>query len=116
MVRIILCVVCAGLLLYAYIDAQNALMRLRLKIPVLAKDIRDLKEENTHLKYEIELFESPQHLMELARHSEYSHLKQPFLKDILTLPQGLALHISLEPLEKAPEGRSRFPLAISSNH
>ncbi len=113
--RIFLCVICAGLFLYSYIDAQNALTRLRLQIPVLAKQIKDIKEENTHLKYEIELFESPQHLLELASHSEFTHLKQPLLKEIITMPQGVALQVSSEEKHKAAASRPRLNLAIGAN-
>lgn len=112
--RIFLCVLCAGLLLYSYIDEQNALTRLRLVIPVLAKDIRDLKEENTHLKYEIEFFESPQHLLELSRAAEFSHLKQPLLKDIVTMPQGVALQISSEETKQKAMAKPRFTLPIGA--
>jgi hypothetical protein len=112
--RIFLCVICAGLFLYSYIDAQNALTRLRLQIPVMAKEIKGIKEENTHLKYEIELFESPQHLLELASHSEFTHLKQPLLKEIITMPQGIALQISSEEKQKAAAARSRLNLAIGA--
>lgn len=112
--RLLLCVICAGLLLYSYIDAQNAVTRLRLQIPVLSKEIRDLRETNTHLTYEIELFESPQHLLELAARPEFSHLKQPLLKEIITMPQGLALQVSSEEPATVPRERPRFTLAIGA--
>ncbi len=116
LLRIFLCVICAGLLLYSYIDAQNGLTRLRLQIPVLMKDIRVLKEDNTHLRYEIELFESPQHLLELASHSEFGHLKQPLLKEVITMPQGIALQISSEEKHKAASTRPRLTLPIGAKH
>lgn len=100
LVRVFLCIFCAGVLLYAYIEQQNALTRLRLDIPVLSKEIRDLKETNTQLKYEIERFESPEHLLELSASRQFSHLKHPLLKDIIALPQGVALQISSEEKSK----------------
>ena len=112
--RILLCIFCAGLFLYAYIDSQNKLTRLRLQIPVLAKDIQEIKEANTQLKYEIELFESPQHLLELSRNAEYSHLKQPLLKEILTLPQGVALEFSSNEEQNTAKARPRLALPIGS--
>jgi hypothetical protein len=115
MSRIFLCLICAGLLLYSYIDAQNALTRLRLQIPVLAKEIKGLKEENTRLCYEIELFESPQHLLELASHTEFSHLKHPLMKDIITMPQGIALQPISEEKQKTAASRPRFNLAIGAS-
>jgi hypothetical protein len=114
LLRIFLCIFTAGVFLYSFIDSQNKLTRLRLQIPVLAKDIREIKEANTQLKYEIELFESPQHLLELARNAEYSHLKQPLLKEIITLPQGVALEIASEEKLKVAKGRPRLTLPIGA--
>ena len=95
--KILICIVVFGLFLYSYVDMQNNITRRRLEIPVLAKEIKDLKEANTHLQYEIDIFRSPEHLMDLARHSEYSHLKQPMLKEILNAPEGLVLTASSKP-------------------
>jgi hypothetical protein len=96
MCRILICICALAISLYAYIDKQNALTRLRLQIPLLAKELKDLTEENTRLQYEIDLFESPQHLMQLASHSEFSHLKHPLTKQIITLSEGLALQAPVE--------------------
>ena len=62
LLRILLCIAVFGVLLYSYVDRQNDVTRLRLEIPQLAKEIKDLSEENTRLQYEIDLFESPQNL------------------------------------------------------
>lgn len=104
------CIGVCGVLLYSYVDKQNAVTRRRLDIPVLAKEIKDLKEENTRLQYEIDLFESPERLMELARHSEYAHLKQPMLKEIITLQEGLALQAASDEKEEKVT-RSKVKLA-----
>lgn len=112
LLRFFLCIAAGGVLLYSYIDKQNAVTELRLEIPVLAKEIKDLKEANTRLQYEIDLFESPAHLMELARHSEFSHLKHPLLKEILTLPEGLALQVSSEEKEEPTAASSKVKFAI----
>ncbi|MBS0603864.1 MAG: hypothetical protein JSS60_02375 [Verrucomicrobia bacterium] len=114
LIRILVCIGAFGLFLYSYIDKQNAVTRRRLEIPVLAKEIKDLKEANTHLQYEIDLFESPEHLMELARHSEYSHLKQPMLKEILTMQEGLALDVSSEAQEEKAAARPKVKFAIGA--
>jgi hypothetical protein len=55
-----------------YIDKQNQLTELRLMIPTLAKEAK----------------ESPIHLMELARKPEFSHLRWPYLNEVITLQQG----------------------------
>ncbi len=96
----LICICVGGIFLYSYVDKQNAVTRRRLEIPVLAKEIKDLKEENTRLQYEIDLFESPEHLIELARHSEFAHLKAPMLKEIITLQEGLALNAASDEKEE----------------
>ena len=85
--RIFICIVVAGLTLYFYIDKQNELVELRLAIPTLDKEVKAALEENTRLQYEIDRFESPIHLMELARKPEFSHLKYPYTKDIVILKE-----------------------------
>ena len=116
LIRILICIGACGVFLYSYIDKQNAVTRRRLEIPVLAKEIKDLKEENTRLQYEIDLFESPEHLMELARHSEYSHLKHPMLKEIITMQEGLALQVSSDEKKEPAAARPKLKFAIGAKH
>ena len=87
MARIFICICFMGLTVYAVIEKQNELVELRLEIPVLIKDVKAIEEENTRLLYEIERFESPMHLMELAQKPEFSHLKFPYNRDIIVLPK-----------------------------
>jgi hypothetical protein len=115
LIRILMCITAFGVSLYAYVDKQNEVTRRRLAIPVIAKEIKDLKEINTHLQYEIDLFESPEHLMQLASHSEYSHLKHPLIRDILTLPEGLALEGSSEERETPSRSPRKLPVAVISH-
>lgn len=75
-------------MLYVYIDRQNALTELKLQIPFLEKEVKQILEENIKLHYEINQFESPIHLMELARKPEFGHLKYPSLDQVLILPIG----------------------------
>lgn len=84
--RILACIFLSGLTFFAYIDKQNQLTELRRKLPSLAKELKSIQEENNRLKYEIETFESPIHLMELLRKPEFSHLRFPYTKDIIILP------------------------------
>jgi hypothetical protein len=114
LIRILICIGVFGIFLYSYIDKQNAVTQRRLTIPVLAKEIKDLKEANTRFQYEIDLFESPEHLMQLASHSEYSHLKQPMLKEILRMPEGLALEVSSEDEEEKAAVRPKLKFAIGA--
>lgn len=88
--RAVICISAAGLALFAYINQHNLLIDLRRKIPLLSKDVKDLQEENNRLKYEIDRFESPIHLMELLRKPEFSHLEYVYTRDIIEIPEGNA--------------------------
>ncbi|MBN9378711.1 MAG: hypothetical protein BGO14_07555 [Chlamydiales bacterium 38-26] len=85
-IRLFACVFMMGISLYAYIYKQNELTELRLAIPALAKELRNIQEENHRLKYEIDYFESPIHLMELMRMPEFGHLKFAYNQDVIVLP------------------------------
>ena len=85
--RCLLCIIAAGVTLFAYIEKQNELTELRLAIPQLAKEVALLREDNVRLKYEIERFESPLHLMELMRSPEFSHLKFPYIDQEIFIPE-----------------------------
>lgn len=89
--RVLVCIVLVGGLLYSYIDQQNGVTRLRLQIPHISKEIRDIQEKNTQLQYQIDQFESPENLMQLAADRAFSHLQYPTACEVLTLEQGLAL-------------------------
>src|SRR5271155_4687138 len=80
-----------GLCLYSYLDVQNQQTHLKIRLPEVEKEIKLVREENQRLAYEIEQFESPANLIELAHHPEFAHLKHPLLKEILTVPEALAL-------------------------
>lgn len=88
LLRIFLCIFVACMLLYRYVDRQNQLTVLRLEIPPLVKEVKKSQEENSRLEYDIDRFESPIHLMELARQPEYGHLTHPYLHDVIILPPG----------------------------
>lgn len=80
------------LTLYLYIDQQNQLTVMRREIPILQRQVKKIREENRRLQYEKDRFESPLHLMELARRPEYSHLRYPYLNEVIILydhPEGV---------------------------
>lgn len=79
------CLMASAFALYIYIDAHNHLIEMQLAIPPLQKKIRELVAENGRLQFEIDRFESPAHLMQLADKPEYSHLKPVYLPDILII-------------------------------
>ena len=85
--RLLVCIAFAGLTLYKYIDKLNELTELRLSIPVLMRDVKEIREKNLELKYAIDTFESPLHLIELARKPEFGHLKYPSINEIIQLPE-----------------------------
>lgn len=87
-IRLFICIIFVGLFLYKYIDNLNELTELQLMIPTLEKEVKEIKEKNLELQYEIEQFESPIHLMELARKPEFGHLKHPPLNEVILLPES----------------------------
>lgn len=84
--KAIFCGLSLALAVYLYIDARNQVMGLRLAIPHLQKELKTIQEDNERMQYEIDRFESPLHLMELARKPEFSHLKSPYLRDVIIVP------------------------------
>jgi hypothetical protein len=88
--RLGICLGVLGTCLYSYLNLQNELTHLKIRLPEVEKQIRLIQEENRLLSYEINQFESPNHLIELAHAPEFSHLKHPLLKEILTVPEALA--------------------------
>lgn len=88
--RIAVCVGIFGWCLFSYLEKQNELTQLKIQIPILEKQMSALREERKHLQYEIDQFENPSHLIELAHKPEFGHLKHPVLKEILTVPEAFA--------------------------
>jgi hypothetical protein len=84
-IRILICIALIGISLYAYITKQNVITELRLQIPIVAKELEAIRQENTRLQFEIDQFENPQHLMELSSQPQFSHLKHPLLNEIISL-------------------------------
>ena len=85
LIRVFLCILILGGFLYAYISKQNTITILRLEIPNIAKEVEEICQENSRLRFEIDKFENPVHLIDLSRNPEYRHLKHPLLKDIIEI-------------------------------
>ena len=85
LIRLFLCIFIFGIHLYKFVDKQNELTELRLRIPPLAQMVREIEEENKSLQYEIDAFESPSRLMEFARRPEFAHLKHPLSTEVLVI-------------------------------
>ena len=90
--RLGICLALFGFCLYSYLEMQNQLTRLLIELPEMDQEIKLVREENKRLSYEIDQFQSPSNLIELAHRPEFSHLKHPLLKEILTVPEALAYH------------------------
>ena len=86
LIRLFFCIFVFSLFLYLYLQSQNEITNLRLQIPKYQKDLEMICQENTRLQFEIDQFENPINLMNLARKPEYSHLKHPLIKDIIQVP------------------------------
>jgi hypothetical protein len=110
--RIFLCIFFLGFCLYSYIDVQNEITGLRIRIPSLMSELRRIEEENTHYKYEIECFECPENLMKLAKSSEFSHLRFPISNEVITMRQGDLLQKQQE--KKIPNLRKQPSITFAT--
>ncbi len=88
LLRVLFCVFMAGATLYAFIERQNRMTKMRLEIPILEKEVRMFKEESRRLKYEIEMFENPVHLIELLQKPEFGHLKHPHIDEVTIIDES----------------------------
>lgn len=82
---------------------QNDLTRLKLQIPRAEKQLNVLNEQIRQFRYEIDQFENPSKLMEMACDPHFHHLKHPLMKDVETIPEGIA-----SSLEKPNEDKQKY--------
>ena len=94
LIQIGICIAVFGFCLYSYLEKQNTLTKLKIQLPQKEKEIQMIREENRRLSYQIDQFESPSHLIELVHRPEFSHLKHPILREILTVPEAFAANES----------------------
>ena len=85
-----ICVAVFGCCLFSYLDKQNQVTKMKMQLPELEKKIALVREETRRLRYEIDQFENPSHLIELSHRPEFGHLKHPLLREILTVPEAMA--------------------------
>ena len=90
LLRLGICLSVFGSCLYSYLETQNELTHLKIRLPDVEKEVKLIQEENRRLAYQIDQFENPAHLIEMAHYPEYAHLKHPLLKEILTVPEAFA--------------------------
>jgi hypothetical protein len=90
LLRLGICLGVFGVCLYSYLDMQNELTQYKIQIPEIEKEIRLVREESKRLSYQIDQFESPSHLIDVAHRPEFSHLRHPLLREILTVHEAFA--------------------------
>lgn len=105
----LVCIFVIGSAFALYLEKQNRLTRVRMKIPELAKDLRALREENRRLEFSIEQFESPENLIQLLRKNEYCNLKHPVIDQILTIQHQ---KLFVEEREKTPVKAKPGPMLV----
>jgi len=91
LLRLGFCLAVLSLCLYSYLNRQNELTHLKICLPQLEKEIKLVNDDNCRLRYEIDRTESPARLIELAHRPEFGNLKHPLMKEVLTMPEGIAL-------------------------
>lgn len=88
--KLLLCIFIFSSCLFSYIDKKNELTVCKIELPKIVKENNILKQQIKRLKYEVDQFDNPTNLMQLAQRSEFNHLKHPFVEEVLTLKEGLA--------------------------
>lgn len=71
--------------MFAHIKKRNELTELSLVLPRIEGEVKNLQRENMRLQYEIDSFESPIRMMELARQPDFGHLKYPYVHEVIIL-------------------------------
>lgn len=80
-------------MMYRYMEEQNSLTRLRMKIPELTERLTAIQEETALLKYQIEILEAPNRLLEVQNKKEYSYLYPPIADEIIVIKNELSSKI-----------------------
>lgn len=82
----LICLSAVGFLLYRDIDSLNALTQLRLSIPLLQEELREIQERNVALQYAIIQSEHPLHLIEQWERPPFRHLRYPLANEVISFP------------------------------
>jgi cell division protein FtsL len=88
---IAVCLAVASICLYSYLNLQHQVTEMKIQVPRIEQEIAAIREENLHLHYQLEKIASPLQLIEIAHRPEFSHLKHPLMKDIVTVAEGIAM-------------------------
>jgi len=92
MLRMLFCLAVFTVYLYHIVHKQNTLNHLSMQIPKETLDLKVIEEQNVRLRFLIDSFESPDHLMQLAHSPQYAHLRHPVSTEVLHIAQGSPLH------------------------
>ena len=71
--------------LYAYVVHHNRVLQLQMEIPKLAKEVREIEQDNIRLRFQIQQFEDPSNLMKTLALREYVHLEYAASSDVYNL-------------------------------
>lgn len=113
-VKFIFCFVAISLYLHSYLEAHNEVTKLRMELPKLTKQLRNIEEENLRFRYEIESFERPDHLMALIKTQEFSHFHYAQDQEILTICEGIDLNQELWKVQPAWEREIRPTVVLGA--
>lgn len=80
----------ASFAVYSYLETQNTYTGLQMQLPKKEREKALFAEEIQRLAYEVERFESPAHLIEVAMRPEFRHLKHPLIQEVLSIPEAIA--------------------------
>lgn len=72
-------------------------------IPIIARQLKALEEENNRLQLAIDVAESPARLFAALQKAEYGHLKHPSKNEVITLAKGF-----VAPKKKQVEKEQKF--------
>ncbi|MFY7843323.1 MAG: hypothetical protein ACOVOR_04835 [Rhabdochlamydiaceae bacterium] len=98
--------------LYLHIQKQNEVTDLRIQIPLVSKNLRELKEQNTRLKYEIDRLESPEKLFQYLQNPHFCHLQHPLEKEVVCLK--IVNEEKSQSTNTTKQTEHVFPLTITS--
>lgn len=81
MIRFIICMILSGALLFFFIEQANRLNELRLKVPLVEKEVKRIQRENERIAFDLAKFADPVNLFAIAARPEYAHLKFPTVEE-----------------------------------
>lgn len=87
--QLLFCFTVFSLCIYFYLEKQNYLTHLRIEIPKTYSCLQEMKEEMAKCEYEMDQWESPARLMQLASSPQFTHLSHPYADHILVLAEGV---------------------------